>query len=271
MPWNVPSGVYRRMSARWNSSGVGVRVIIVGVRADRDQQRLAVGRECQVARPVPAAAQPPAAGDAGRDDVLGLARGLQVAVVVEEADHRVGVGDIHILGVRPCRIEGDAERLTQALRVDRSRLHRARPVRSAQDFNAVCAALSHEQVAVGGGDDLARVVQVMGEQRDLEARRCLRDDPVGPGGHLRSVVYGGGLMRGGQVGDRDMAADAGRIRRPVSERRRAGQDGAPPAPNPGGAGRRNSGHSGPPRNGGQEAMPVEGEKGTRCGHKGGGQ
>ena len=93
-----------------------LRVVVADVRprADRDEERLAVGREFQVARPVAAAADALVAAGDVLDDRLGGPGGLGVAVLVGEADDRVGVADVNVIRLRPGRIEGDPERALQS-------------------------------------------------------------------------------------------------------------------------------------------------------------
>ena len=69
-------------------------VIDVRSRADRDIQRLAVRREFEVARPVPTATDALIAAGDVRDDFFRLARRLRVAVLIREANNRVGVPDV---------------------------------------------------------------------------------------------------------------------------------------------------------------------------------
>src|SRR5438067_13628942 len=63
--------------------GMRVRIVSVGTRTYGDEHGLSIGRELDIARPVPAT---------GRQigDVLGSAAGLQVAVVITKAHDRIG-------------------------------------------------------------------------------------------------------------------------------------------------------------------------------------
>ena len=106
------------------------------------------------------------------DDHLGVARGLRVAVLVGEADDRVGVADVDVLRLRPRRIERDPEGPRQAGGEDLVHLGLAVAVGVAEDADAVGAALGDEEVAVGGADDDAGLVQPGGELGDLEPLRA---------------------------------------------------------------------------------------------------
>ena len=75
--------------------GMGVGVVHIGVRADGGEELCPVLGEDQVAGPVAAAAQTSAAGQIGQ--MLLRAAGLQVAVLVGEANDAVGVADVRPL------------------------------------------------------------------------------------------------------------------------------------------------------------------------------
>ena len=179
---------------------LAVVVVDVRPRADRDEQRLAVGRELEVARPVAAAADALVAAGDVLDDRLGLARGLRVAVLVGEADDRVGVADVDVLRLGPGRVEGDPERPVQAGGEDLVDLGLAVAVGVAEDADAVGAALGDEQVAVRGADDDAGLCQPGGELRHLEALGRLGPGPFGPRDDAREVLGRGRVVGRGQVG-----------------------------------------------------------------------
>jgi hypothetical protein len=77
-----------------------------------------------------------------RDDRLGLARRLRVAVLVGEADDGVGIGDVDKLRLGADREEGDAEGPIQAGSEDLVDFGFAAAL--AEDVNAVGPALGHE-------------------------------------------------------------------------------------------------------------------------------
>ena len=181
----LPSGSNARMSARRFSLLV---VADVRPRADRDEEGLAVLREFEVARPVAAAADPLVAAGDVLDDRLGAPAGLGVAVLVGEADDRVGVADVDVLRLRPRRIERDPERAAQAGGEDLVDLGLAVAVGVAQDVDAVGAALGDEEVAVGGADDDAGLARAGGELGDLETLGACGQAPSGRGTTLGKVV-----------------------------------------------------------------------------------
>ena len=109
-----------------------------------------------------------AAGDV-LDEHLGRSTRFRVAVLVREANNRVGVANVHVRGVRPSGIKGDSKRKAQAGREHLVHLGFAVAVSVAQNLDPVGHALGNEEVAVGGRDDLARVSQADGEFGDLES------------------------------------------------------------------------------------------------------
>lgn len=214
----------------------------VGVRADGDEHPLAVFREHDISGPVAASPEAPAAGDIG-DDHLRAAGCLRIPGPVPEAHDRAGVADIQILRVGAGRIERQSERLVQPIGEDAVELRLAVPIRVAQDAHAAGLALRHEQIAVGRGDDLARVVQAGGKLLDLEPGRSLRPGARRPRNDLRAIVHRAGLIGRGQVRRGDPPAHAGRVGRPVSHGRPTREDptgrrrpapGAHPRRDPGG-------------------------------------
>ena len=219
----LPSGSNARMIG---PAVFALVVVDVRARADRDVESLAVGRELQVPRPVPAAADALVAAGDVLDDRLGLARGLRVAVLVGETDHGVGVADVDVLRLWPDRVEGDPERSVQAGGEDLVDLGLAVAVGVAEDADAVGAALGQEQVAVRGADDDAGLGQPGGELRHLEAFGRLGPGPFGTTDDAGEVVGRRRVVGRGQVVDRDLPAHARRVGRPVAEGVLAGEGAA---------------------------------------------
>ena len=87
-------------------------------------------------------------------------------------------------------------------------------VDAAEDLDLAGFAFGEEEVAVGRGAHEARIVEAGGVELDLEALG--RDGPGvgGAGNHVGAVVDGLLGRRRGQVGDGEMAADAGGLRGP---------------------------------------------------------
>src|SRR5579884_1819610 len=123
--------------------GIVVSVIDVRVRANRDEHLLAIGREDDVARPVAAAAQVSAARQIG--DLLLWPACLHVAILVREANDRIGVADVHPLRIRPGRIEVDAEWFAQSCGKHLRSLRLAILANAAEDLYVAGIALSQEQ------------------------------------------------------------------------------------------------------------------------------
>ncbi len=202
---------------------MGVGVVDVGVRADGGEELAAVLREDQVAGPVAAAAQASAAGQVG-ELFHGAAR-LQVAVLVGEAHDAVGVADVNPLRIGSEGIKRDAEGLMQAGGEDGDLLRLAVRADAAKDLDLAGFALGQKQVAVGRDANEARIVEAGGVEVHLEALG--RNGPrVGGTGNDVGAVVDGLIGRGrGQVGDGDVAADAGRLVRRVGKGGLAGEDG----------------------------------------------
>ena len=137
--------------------------------------------------------------------------------MVRETHHRPGVGGVEILRVGAGRIERDAEGLIQAV-VGENFVHvrLAGPLAVVQHADHARIALGHENVAVGSGEQFARVLESLGKDFDLEALRHPRSGIVGPPDDVRSVVGGGRGKRGGQIGDDDPVMDAGSVGPPVA-------------------------------------------------------
>jgi hypothetical protein len=108
---------------------------------------------------------------------------------------------------------------------------------AAQDEDSTCAGVGEEQVAIGRGGQQARhgegaaawrhhllVVRALhgrrvpaGVEGDLEARRCLRPRVLGALNDVRLIAHCFFRLRLGQVGERDLATDAGLLLVPVSK------------------------------------------------------
>ena len=153
----------------------------------------------------------------------GAAR-LQIAILVGEAHDAVGVADVDVLGIGSQGIERDAEGLVQAFGEDGRLLRLAVGVDAAKDPDLAGLALGQEEVAVGRDAQQARIVETGGVELDLEA---LGRDGPGIGGarnHAWAVVDGLVGRGRGQVGDGEVAADAGRLVGRIGEGGLAGQN-----------------------------------------------
>ena len=122
-------------------------VIVIRSRANRDIQRLAIRRELEVPRPVPAAPDALVAAGDVRDDRFRRARRLRVSVPIREADNRVGVPNVNKLRLGANGVKGNSER-PEAGGEDLIDLGRAITVGIAQHSNAIGPALSEEQIAI---------------------------------------------------------------------------------------------------------------------------
>jgi hypothetical protein len=124
-------------------------VVIIGPRADRQEEALAILRKDDVAGGM-------AAGRNVGDQGLGRARRLQITVLVSVPDERSRTGDVNPLRIRTWRIEVDPERsgersehgtlLGLAIRCD-----------AAEDpHTALCAGIGDKDIPVGSSTHLAR-------------------------------------------------------------------------------------------------------------------
>ncbi len=89
---------------------------------------------------------------------------------------------------------------------------------AAQDHDLVAMRVSEEEIAVGSGADEARLLEVSGcVELDLEAGGSLGPCAIGPRDEIRAVIDRLGFPGLGQVGDGDLAADAGMLLGVVGE------------------------------------------------------
>ena len=191
--------------------------------------------EDDVARPVAAAHELCVAGDVGNDG-LGRASGVEIAQVVRDSLDGGGIADVDVPGVFS-RIEGDAEGVVKPSGELLNLSSLAVGAYATKHEQRAGARVGEEQVAVGRGADEARhgesataerhVLFVVGAlhgggvaagiERDFEAGRC--DGPCvgGAGNYVGRIVdclIGVGF---GEVGERDLAANARLLLIPVSE------------------------------------------------------
>ena len=142
---------------------------------------------------------------------------------VGETQNTVGLGDIDVMRLWAGRVEGDAERLVEAMGegLDRSGMRRA--IGGTHHADQSGRGLGQEHVAVRRDPQDPRVVESVGEQVDPKPRRC-RGNPVGGAIHdARGIAGRAGRERRRQVGLGDAVADAGRVTTPIPEGLAAGQ------------------------------------------------
>jgi len=227
--------------------GRGVCVVDVGAGAYGDEHLRTVTGEDDVAGPVAAAAQLGEAGEL-RNDLLGWARGYEIAGLVGEADDGVRVADVDPVWVDGW-VEGDAEGEVEAGGEGGDLLRFAVRTDAAEDEDLVAVGVGHEDIAVRRGAEETRLPEdgwgrwdggrlivnggrggggrevSAGVKGDLEAGRRDRPCVAGSGDEVRAVVdgfFGFGL---GEVGEGDLVADAGMLLVPVGEGGLAGEDG----------------------------------------------
>ena len=176
----------------------------VRIRPDRDEHRLAVLREGDVARPMPAPA-----GQRRHDD-FGLRRRGQIAAAVGVSDDLAGCRDINISRVRPRRIERDAEGAVGSGGEDVG-LRRRTIARGAQNAYASGAALRDEDIAVGRDAHNAGFLETAGEKFDMKARGRLRGGPVRSRRHARGIRGWLARERRRHVLRREFAANSRRM------------------------------------------------------------
>ena len=115
-------------------------------------QSLAIRRENNVASVVMSRRNP-------GDDLLRLARCLEVAVLIAKSDHAVAVGDVDPSWIGANRIECDAEGLVQTTRINDITDGFGAAGRDPQDVHLVEHAVGDEQIPVGRDADYPRLVQ----------------------------------------------------------------------------------------------------------------
>ena len=185
------------------------------MRADGHEHLRAVEGERDITRPVTPAAEKAASRDVVHDDLTRASR-LGVVGLIRKPDDRVGVGDVDPTRILPRRVERDAERLLQALGEDLHELRLSVAVRIPEDTHAPCGRLDDEQIAVRRRTRHARVRQPGREELDAEAVGHARRRALGTRDDARAVVDGVRGVRDRQIGSRELATHAGRIRRPVA-------------------------------------------------------
>ena len=199
--------------------GRRVRIVVVRPRADRHEHARAVARERDVARPVTAAAQQPAARQLG-DHRLRRPASHRVPAPVRQPHDRVGVGDVEPARIGTRRIERDAERLVEALREHTRPGRLAAREQAAEHAHHAVVALDDERVTVRRRPDQPRLRQAVGVQLHRESSRRLRPGVLRPLDHAGPVVDGPGRARRRQVGGHDLDALARAFGRVVGERAR---------------------------------------------------
>ena len=207
----LPSGSNASTSARFSSlshaapSACDCRARRRGRRADRPAcrrrrwSRSRPTRTCACRRPRRRCRASSGRRSTGRsrDQRLGGPARLQIAVAVGKAQHRIGVADIDELRIGSGRIEGDAERRVETRGEDRHYARLGAVAAGAQHADAARLALGDENVAVGRDADEARLFQLVGEQRDRDARRRFGTAPAGRG-TMRGRLKADGSRRGGR-------------------------------------------------------------------------
>ena len=140
-------------------------------RTDGDEEPLAVLRESDIPRPVPARRQ------AWHDHLGGAARDV-IASRIDKAHDAIRLGDIDVAGLRARRIEGHAIGPVQPARKG----DRRRPLalrRRRQNADPARPAFRDEEITIRGGADHARADQPFRDERHVEPARHTRPAAVG--------------------------------------------------------------------------------------------
>ena len=183
------------------------KIADVGGGAYGDVHLASIAAEPDVARPVAAAPQASAAGKVGHDH-LGRPGRMQGAVLVRESNDRTGVPDVEPFRVRPRGIERKTERLVEPPREDFARGGLTVGGAPTQNSNLSAIALGDEEVAVRGGDNLARSRQAGRIEFNLEPFGGFRPRSLGSAHDPGTVVGAPRLERLRQVGDDDLAPNS---------------------------------------------------------------
>src|SRR5215469_1388605 len=178
---------------------VFVGVGYIRARSHGNEHLLAIERECNITRPVSAAAHRLLSARQAGNYGFSRTSGFEVAIPIRKSNDRVGVAKINVLGLRPGRIERDSERPAKTLRkcFDFLRLSLARQAAKHQDTAWI--AFREKKVAVRGGSDQARVIEFAGEQIDLESRWRLRPRVPRTADDIRIIFDGGRCIRLRQI------------------------------------------------------------------------
>ncbi len=196
--------------------GVAVGVVDVRVGPDRHVERLSVGREGRITRPVAAPPQATAPREVGNDGLRSPAR-LDVPLLIGEANDGVGVADVEPVGVVSWRIERQAEGLVQS-RGEPFGHHRASVGADAAEHpHFASGALGHEEIAVWRRPDEPRVREPTGIEIDPEARGGLGPGLARPSYDLWPVVGRPRRAGRGQISNGDPVRGAG-VLEPVVEK-----------------------------------------------------
>ena len=173
--------------------------------------RLAIGRECDVARPVAAAG-----GQIGNHGFR-RSRGLHVASLVGETDNFSLQPHVDPFRIGPRRIEGDPIGVLEAVGEGRGGLGLVARFGGADDGDlAVRAALGEENIAIRGEADHARALQARGEGLDLEAGHGLQLGVRRLRHNLGAIGGGGRGERSGHILRPDLAHQAGGVAVPIA-------------------------------------------------------
>ncbi len=217
----LPSGANSSTVARSFSAGV-VSGSSTLEREPTETNRRLPSRENAMSRvqwPPPRSRPPP--GSSATTVSAGAAR-RDVAVLVRQPHHRVGVGDVDPPRIVARRIERDAERLVEALREHARPRRLAAGEQATDDAQLAGVALDDERVAVGRDANQARTIQTVGVEIDPESGRRLRPGGLRPLDDLGRVVGRLRRARRGQIGGGDLDALSRTLAGVVGERARPG-------------------------------------------------
>jgi hypothetical protein len=128
--------------------------------------------------------------DRQRRDALRFSLRLELAGHVGEAHDGVGVADVEMVAA-----EGETERLMEVVGEDGAPVRTRVAVRVAQHDDASARGVGDEDVAVRSESQVARILEVLGPQLDLESRRDGQPRVVRPRHDRRRVRRALGVER----------------------------------------------------------------------------
>src|ERR1700722_2748835 len=175
-----------------------IGVVDVRSRSDANPHLVAVGRELDVACPMALAA-----GQV--DQMRGWSAGFEIAALIREAHHGIGVSGINPLRIIAGRIEVNAEDAVQTRGENGHLFCFAVSGSSTENLDHARITFGHEDVTVGSRTNQPRTVEIGCIQLDLKSRRNLGPRVLRTWHYLRTITGGRGSVGRGQIGDGDLA------------------------------------------------------------------
>ena len=150
---------------------------------------------------------------------------LEVSDAIGEAHDAVRIANVDVLRIRSQRIEGDAERLVQAVHKYLRGLRRARLADAAHDQDFAGPATGDEEVAIRRGADHPRIAEASCQAVDLKARQSVQHRARRLRHVLRIISHRGRRVGFGYIRSGNQTADAWVVTGPIAKRGLSVEDG----------------------------------------------